>query len=132
MINQSIKLIGGDKMINLNYVFHPWCCAYFCLKRIIGKEKVRKINYMSLYEVKEELIKFDFYCMCFRVNSIDDIKCECITLVKNKNSLHYVIVTNVKENHVYIYNPLFLFVKKVRKSKFIKKWSKICLFYKKI
>lgn len=119
-------------MINLNYVFHFNCCGYYCLKYILKKEKINRVSYMSLYDLKCVLNKYDYSCYCFKVWCLDQVKKECITLVKNKNSYHYVVIIEVKEKYVLVYDPLFLLLRKIKKDKFSEKWSKICLFYKRI
>ena len=118
-------------MINLRYLLHPSSCGCFCL-RYIMKKRIKINGYMSLFEMKEEFVRNNYYCFCCRVKSLENIKCLCITLMKMKNSFHYVIIINVDERFVYVYDPLFLFVRKVKKDKFMTKWSKICLFYRKI
>jgi len=119
-------------MINLRYVLHFSSCGYFCLKHIEKKGNFKRKGYMSLYEMKEQLVKHNYYCMCVRVKGFDGIKGKCVTLLNLKNSFHFVVIEKVEDDFIYFYDPLFLFVRKVKKSKFYKKWSKICLFYKKI
>lgn len=119
-------------MINLRYVLHFSCCGYFCLKHIKQKGNFKRKSYISLYEMKEELVKHNYYCMCVIVKGFESIKDKCVTLLNLNNSFHYVVIEKVVGDYVYFYDPLFLFVRKVRKSRFYRKWSKICLFYKKI
>ena len=119
-------------MVNLNYLFHPSSCGYYCLKKIIKKGDFKRKGFMNLYEIKEELIKNNFYCFCCRVKRLENIKEECFTLVSTKTNFHYVIIKRINDKFVYFYDPLFLVDRKVKKDKFIRKWSKICLFYKKI
>ena len=119
-------------MINLSYVLHFSCCGYFCLKHIEKKGVFKRKGYISLHEVKEELVKNNYYCMCIRVKSLEGVIGKCITLLNYKNSFHYVVIECVSDKHVYFYDPLFSFVRKMGKARFYAKWSKICLFYKKI
>ena len=119
-------------MFNISYLLHPSCCGYYCLKRIIKKVKIKRIGYASLYEIKEELTKNNYYCFCCRVKGLESVKRECFTLLNTKTNFHYVILKKVDDKFVYIYDPLFLFDRKMKKDKILKKWSKICLFYVKI
>lgn len=119
-------------MINFRYLFHPSSCGYFCLKYIIGRVKEKRKGYLSLFELKEILIKYNYCCYCFRVKKIENIKNNCITLINVKNSFHYIVIRKIDKKFVYFYDPLFLFVRKVKKISFVKKWSRICLFYVKI
>lgn len=119
-------------MINFRYLFHPSSCGYYCLKKVIKKRKIKRKSYMSLYEIKEELIKNNYYCFCYRVGNIESVKEECFTLLNTKTNFHYVIIKRVYDKFVYLYDPLFLTNRRIKKDRFIRKWSKICLFYKKI
>lgn len=119
-------------MINLSYLFHPSSCGYYCLRKIIKKANIKRCAYMSLYEIKEELLKNNYYCFCCRVRELGAFKGSCITLLNTKTNFHYVIIERVNDMFVYFYDPLFLINRRVKKDKFIKKWSKICLFYRKI
>lgn len=119
-------------MLNFKYLFHPSSCGYYCLKKVIKKVDFKRKGYMSLYEIKEELMKNNYYCFCCRVKRLGDVKGECFTLINNKTNLHYVIIKRINCKFVYFYDPLFLINRRVKKDKFIKKWSRICLFYTKI
>jgi len=119
-------------MINIGYVFHPSSCGYYCLRYIIKRCKIKRIGYMSLYDLKEVLLRYNYYCFCCRVKELNNIKSECISMINIKNSYHYVVVKCVNDKYVWFYDPLFLFIRKVKKEKFIRKWSKICLFFRKI
>lgn len=120
-------------MINLNYVFRPGYCGYYCLKYILGKVKCRKKNYLSLYDFKDILIGNGYGCICVRINKLDDVLFECVSLVKvNKVSYHYIVLKKKDNKYVYFYDPLFLFIRKMKIGEFYKKWSKICLFYTKV
>lgn len=120
-------------MYNIKYLFNPSCCGYYCLKYILKRKKVRKIKFMSIYEISEVLKKNNYYCMCVRVNEVKNMLCECLTLLKKReNVYHYIIVKSIKKGFVYIYDPLYLCVRKMKISKFKKIWSGICLFYTKI
>ena len=119
-------------MINLRYVIHPASCGYFCLKHIICSRKFKRIGYMSLYDMKDVFTRNNYYCFCCRMKDLNNVKRECVTLINIKNSCHYVVIKRISEKFVYVYDPLFLFERKLKKDKFMKKWSKICLFYRKI
>ena len=120
-------------MINLGYFFNFGSCGYYCLKHIIGKFKCDNKKYMSLYEVSEILKKNNYACISVRLSSVDDILFDCITLMRvNKLSYHYIILKKIKNKYIYYYDPLFLFVRRMKVSKFNKKWSKVCLFYTKV
>lgn len=124
--------MGVCKMVNVKYIFHPSSCGYYCLKRVLGEKKIKRKKHMSLYELKENFLKNNWYCVCCRVDGLDSVNRECITLLSTKTNYHYVIIKKINGKFVYLYDPLFLFVRRVRKDKFMKKWSKICLFYIKI
>lgn len=122
----------GDMMINVKYLFHFNSCGYYCLKHISKNIKIKRKGYMSLFELKKILCDYNYSCLCFKVDDLKYIKDKCITLVKKKNSYHYIIICKIFNNFVYVYDPLFLFVRKIKKDKFIKWWSGICLSYVKI
>ena len=119
-------------MINFSYLFRPSTCGYYCLRHITKKIKFINKKYMSLYEMKDALLKFNIYCFCCRVKSLENVKRECVTLMFTKTNFHYIVIKQVTCSHVYFYDPLFLLVRKMKKDRFLKKWSKICLFYIKI
>ena len=119
-------------MINLGYVFHSSSCGYFCLRHVLKGYKVKRLGYMSLFDLKEVFMKHNYYCYCCKVMDLSNIKRECITLISVKNSFHYIVIKSVCNNYVYVYDPLFLFVRRVKREKFIKRWRRICLFYRKI
>lgn len=120
-------------MFNINYLLNPSCCGYFCLKHILRGKKIKKSKLMSIYEISEILKEYSYYCICVRVNDIKNMVFDCLTLLKKKeNVYHYIVVKNIKNNFVYIYDPLYLGIKKIRVDTFRKKWSHICLFYSKI
>ena len=87
---------------------------------------------MSLYEIKKELVKQNYSCLCFKIKDVNNIKNCCVTLMNVKERYHYVIIKKVENECIFIYDPLFLCTRRVKINKFIKKWSGICLFYKKI
>ncbi len=116
-------------MINFRYVLHPTWCGYFCLKKIIKNVKVKKKSYMSLDEVCKILRMYNYSCVCLRVTELELVNKECLSLVKKKNSYHYVIIKKVDDNYVYVYDPLWFFVRRKKKKSFLKKWSGICVFY---
>lgn len=127
----SIKL-KGICLVNLGYLFRPTCCGYYCLKYILGKVKCYK-SYMSIKEISDVLKKYNYSCICVRVKGVEDIKFECISLIKvGENGFHYVVLKKIKGDYVFFYDPLFLFIRKMKVSVFCKKWSKICLFYTKV
>ena len=45
--------------------------------------------------------------------------------------MHYVVVERVDENNVYYYDPLFINKRKVKKEKFLQRWSGYCCFFNK-
>lgn len=86
-----------------------------------------------MYRVKEVLTEFDYYCVCLKVNGVENIHKKCVTLIDGKrNFKHYVVIEKVAGGYVYFYDPLFLFVRKKKIEDFYKSWSKICLFYTKV
>lgn len=85
---------------------------------------------MTLFRGKEILNKFGYYCSCLKINDVENVDCQCLSLIKSdKRSLHYVVIINVKKGCVYYYDPLFVNIKKKKIVEFVKKWSGICLIY---
>ena len=126
-----IKL-WGDILVNLRFIFNPGSCGYFCLRYIL-KKQIKKESYMSLWRVKEILSNDNYYCSCLRLETIYDLKRECLTLINTGgNSKHYVVIKKVAKNKIWYYDPLFLFLRKKKIGRFVKKWSNICLFYTKV
>ena len=126
-----IKLLG-DYMINLMFVFMPGSCGYFCLKHILNK-RIDRSFYMSMYSIKEELVKYGYYCVGLKIKNISDIRRECLTLIKSgKKSYHYIVIKRVTNKFVFYYDPLFVNFRKKKIEKFVDKWSSICLFYTKV
>ena len=39
------------------------------------------------------------------------------------------VIEKVKNNYVYYYDPIFLFIRRVKKKRFVKKWSKMVCVY---
>ena len=90
-------------------------------------------NDEELYARAEELeISLKITDDATKVKSLENVKRECVTLMFTKTNFHYIVIKQVTCSHVYFYDPLFLFVRKMKKDRFLKKWSKICLFYIKI
>lgn len=119
-------------MFNLNFIFSPGSCGYFCLK-YITHTKIKKEAYMNLWEMKEYLTQYNYYCTCLKLSNLSDVTRECLTLIENKNGgKHYVVIKYISKNRVVYYDPLFLFVRKKKTSNFSKIWSGICLFYTKV
>ena len=116
-------------MINFIYVLHPASCGYYCLRKIVKRGNYKRVGYMSLYEIKEILMSYNYYCFCCKLKDLESVKKKCITMLKTKNSLHYVIIKEVRDKYIYFYDPLFLFVIKKKKDWFLRKWNGICLFY---
>lgn len=89
--------------------------------------------YISLYRIKEILMDNNYYCSCFNVRDIDEVKGECLTLIGNGESImHYIIIKRIDCKYVYFYDPLFIGIRRWKKHKFVSKWSNICLFYIKV
>lgn len=83
--------------------------------------------------MKGILISNGYYCSCVKVNNIFAVKGTCITLIKNKDgSNHYVVIKKLKTKNIWFYDPLFVCIRRMRITKFIKKWSNICLIYTKV
>ena len=62
--------------------------------------------------------------------NIDKINTRCVSLVKlGENKYHYIVIESIKNEIVYYYDPIFLFIRRVKKKKFIKKWSKMVCIY---
>lgn len=119
-------------MFNFKFIFSPGSCGYFCLKKIV-KSKINKEFYINLYRAKVVLNDAGYYCICLKVRDINLIKKQCLSLVRSgRDELHYVIIKKVNKGCVYYYDPLYVFLRKEKINKFIKKWSNICLFYTKV
>lgn len=117
-------------MINLFYLFRFNTCGYYCLKYILKKVKVVNKKYMSLYEIGNILKSRGYFYNAYKNICLDEVKDECITLLKvNDFSYHYIVLKCVTLKYVYYYDPLFLFVRKKKRVKFEKKWFNTCLFY---
>lgn len=128
----TIKLEGG-KMINFGYLLRKGSCGYYCLKHILKRVKCCEKRYLSLYKISEILKNNSYGCVSVRLNNVDDILFECLTLLKvNSISYHYVVLKRIKGKNIYYYDPLFLFVRKMKVNKFEKRWGKVCLFYTKV
>ena len=119
-------------MINLLFVFYPGSCGYFCLKHIL-KNTINKDSYINLLQMKNILNNKGYFCSCYKNFNLNDIKNECITLIKcGKDSWHYVIIKKIVGNFIYLYDPLFIGLRKKKVAKFVKIWSRVCLFYTKV
>lgn len=119
-------------MINLRFIFSIGSCGFFCLRKIV-KKRIKIERYISLDRIKTILNDNGYSCYCVRVNDINMIENECLSVIKNKdNSFHYVVIKGIVNNKICYYDPLFVNLRKVRISSFLKKWTNICLLYKKI
>ena len=124
-------------MINLLYIFRFLECGHFCIRYILRKEKVKKkVEYhkqmMSMGLVKRVLSEYFSFVECYVAKSLEDLK-KCgrfITMINlRKNKLHYVVIEKVENDYVYYYDPIFIFLRKLKKDKFNKKWCKYCCIY---
>lgn len=88
---------------------------------------------MNLAQIKNILMREGYYCCCLKNFSLNDIKKECITLIRSgKDSWHYIIIKKIVGDFVYFYDPLFVRLRKKKLKKFVERWSCICLFYTKV
>ena len=119
-------------MFNLRFIFSVGSCGFFCLRRIM-KKSVNCERYISLDKIKNILNANGYSCYCVKVRDIKAINRECLSVLKNRdNSFHYIVIVSVSDNRVIYYDPLFVNLRKVKISSFLKKWANICLLYKKI
>ena len=124
--------LRGMFVFNLRFLLSPGSCGWFCI-RYITKKRIRMDFYLSLYAVKEKLMKLGYYCSCVKIIDIRFVKEECLTLVKRgKSGLHYIVVKKICGDYIYYYDPLFVFVVKRKLDVFLRNWSNVCLLYKKI
>ena len=87
---------------------------------------------MSMGLVKRVLGEYFMFVQCYVVKELKDLEKynRFITLVNTgKNGLHYVVIEKIDEKYVYYYDPLFVFKRRKKKDKFIRKWSKYCCVY---
>ena len=121
----------GDILFNLRFIFSPGSCGWFCL-RFILKRKMKKNSYFNLLEMKKVLSENNYYCVCVKVDELNDVFGECLTLIKNKEGLHYVVLKKTKNGYVFFYDPLFIGIRKKKVSWFVSRWSNFCLIYTKV
>lgn len=121
-------------MINIKYLFNPYKCGHFCLKYIFrkyhikNKEKYEK-NFMSIASIKKVLIKNNIKSNAYQIKGLENLNNnkEYITLLKYKKTLHYIVLLKFNQKNVYFYDPLFLFTRKMKIKRFLKKWHKYIL-----
>ena len=122
-------------MINFYYVINFLECGHFSIKYFLRKDnKKAKVCYdtkmMSLRLTRNVLKEYYKEVVWYKNVNIDDIKNRCVSLIKVRNKYyHYIVIERVDKDVVYYYDPLFLFLRKKCKHKFIKKWSKLVCFY---
>ena len=116
-------------MINFYYLINFLECGHFCVNYILKKDKIKpnctyNKSMMSLRLIKDVLCEYYENVIWYKNVNIDEINSSCLSLIKIRNKYyHYIVIERVKQDFVYYYDPLFLFVRKKRKSKFNKKWS---------
>lgn len=125
-------------MINLYYLFNFLECGHFCINYVLKKDKIKNnLEYsrqmMSMKLLKSVLSEYYQYVKCYKIEGVIqdfvDYK-PFITLLRlGKSFNHYIVVVRVEEKYVFYYDPLFLFLKKMKIKKFNQKWSKFCVFY---
>lgn len=126
-------------MINLYYILKFYECGHFCINYLLKKDKIKKkVTYnkqmMSLGLIKRILKQYYARVECYYLEDILQLTNQgrVITLIKTyKNVLHYVVIEKVEKEYIFYYDPLFCFLRKKSKEKFIKKWSKYCCFVSK-
>lgn len=126
-------------MINLKYLFNRFQCGHYCLKYIFKQNKLKlKCNYnknfMSIYEITLIFEKHHFNYNAFKCNNLNNLQTDksYLSLLKVKDSFHYIVILNYDEKYVYYYDPIFIIIRKKRLNKFKIKWSKICIEYESI
>ncbi len=124
-------------MINLFYIINFLECGHFCVLYILKKEKKKKkVSYtkemMSMGLIKRVLMEYFSFVECYVAKELEDLK-KCsrfITLIHlRKKRMHYVVVERFDNDYVYYYDPLFIYLKKMKKDKFKEKWTKYCCIY---
>ena len=119
-------------MLNLRFILNPGSCGWFCLKHIL-KRKIKKVVYVNMYDIKKMLNNHGYYCSGLKINDIDDIYCECLTLIKTgKKYNHFIVIKYINDKYVVFYDPLFICFRRWKKEHFFKRWINICLFYTKV
>ena len=126
-------------MINLLYIFKMFECGHFCIKYILRKDKIRgdweySKSFMTLSLICKVMSKYYEKVECYKIEDLDYLidKSRCISLLDfGKNRYHYIVIEKVNLRHVYYYDPMFLLLKKVKKDRFLKRWSHYCCFYQK-
>ena len=84
---------------------------------------------MSLGLVARVLEEYYQRVECYEVGDISLVKERCITLLNvGKNKKHYVVVERISDDYVYYYDPFYFGTRKLKKEKFIVKWSGYCCF----
>lgn len=125
--------------MNIWYFFKIFECGHFCINYMLKKDKIKNTldynkQFMSLGLVCRVLKEYYNEVNCYHVDNVFKLmnKKRFITLITiNKHAYHYVVVENIENNKIYYYDPAFLFIRKVRIEKFVKRWSGYCCFVKK-
>lgn len=118
-------------MINFYYLINFLECGHFCIKYILKKDNKKMIctynkSMMNLRLIRDVLNEYYKEVIWYKNVNIDAINWRCISLIKIKEKYyHYIVIERIKGDYVYYYDPMFLFLRKKTKKKFIKKWSNL-------
>ena len=121
--------------MNLYYLVNFLECGHFCIKYVLKKEKKKKTctynkSMMNLLLIQNVLKEYFSYVVWYKKINIDEIKFRCVSLIKVREKYyHYIVIERVNNEYVFYYDPLFLFIRRVKKEKFIKKWTNIACLY---
>ena len=124
-------VIEVNYMINFYYLINFLECGHFCIKYYLKKDKKKSVVFydkqmMSLRLVRNVFKEYYKEVIWYKNVNIDEVNFRCISLIKvGKKYLHYIVIEKIKGDYVYYYDPLFLFLKKKRKNRFVKKWSSL-------
>ncbi len=123
-------------MINFYYLINFLECGHFCIKYYLKKDKKKVKNVydktmMSLRLVRNVLKEYYGDVIWYKNVNLDEVNFRCISLIKvGKKGLHYVVIEKVRDGYVYFYDPLFIFLRKMKKERFKEKWSNlVCKCY---
>lgn len=116
-------------MINVYYLINFLECGHFCIRYFLKKDNKKNVVFyskqmMSLRLVRNVFKEYYKEVIWYKNASIDGINRRVVSLIKvGKKFFHYIVIERVDDRYVYYYDPLFLFVRKKKKEKFVKNWS---------
>jgi len=123
-------------MINFIYVINFLECGHFCIRYVLKKERKKVVcsydkSMMNLKLIRDVLSEYFTDVIWYKNVSIDGINTRCLSMIKvRKKFYHYIVIEKVKRGYVYYYDPLFVFYRREKISKFSKKWTNMVCLYK--